>query len=223
MCGRYTVFTEDEITEMRAIIAEVSRRFGEGAVNTGEIRPTNTAPILVADGDRLSPQPVAWGFPKWRGSGVHINARTDTILHALRHPEKRSIWRDPVLTRRCVIPSTGFYEWGSLPDEKTDTQLSLFSGQGDLSPREKVKLHFRRPGESMLYMAGVLDTIPDSHGQPKDVFAILTTEANDSMRSFHDRMPVILAREECEQWVRSEPFLWEVLAREGPGLVWEIA
>ena len=80
MCGRYTVFTEDEILEMRAIIQEVSRRFGDDAIAKGEIRPTNNAPILTLDGNRLVPQPVSWGFPKWDGSGVVINARSESAL-----------------------------------------------------------------------------------------------------------------------------------------------
>lgn len=71
MCARYTVFTEEELIEMRSIIDEISRKFGDGAVNTGEIRPTNMAPVLIYDGNRLSPSPVSRGFPKWDGKGVN--------------------------------------------------------------------------------------------------------------------------------------------------------
>ena len=80
MCGRYTIFTENEIVEIRAIIQEISRIFGDGAVNTGEISPTNVAPILTLSNHRLAPSPVSWGFPRWDGKGVIINARCETAL-----------------------------------------------------------------------------------------------------------------------------------------------
>ena len=64
MCGRYSLFTEEEIIEMQAIIAEVSARFGPEAIKTGEIFPTNTAPILTLNDHWLAPRPVAWGLAR---------------------------------------------------------------------------------------------------------------------------------------------------------------
>lgn len=222
MCARFTVFTEEEVIEIRSIIAEVSRKFGDGAVSTGEIRPTNTAAILTMDGNRLTPCPVSWGFPKWNSKGVNINARTDTVLHAIDHPQISSIWRNPILTRRCVIPSTGFYEWAY--EAVFEPQTSLFPIEHKPSAKDpKVKLFFRRPGESMLYMAGMIGTFADKDGNAKDYFVILTTAANGSMERFHDRMPVILSPSECEDWINNETFMREVLARIGSELEWKIA
>ncbi len=215
MCARYTVFTEEEIIEMKAIIAEVSRKFGDKAVATGEIYPTNTAPVLTLEGNRLAPIPVAWGFPKWSGAGVVINARSESAL------EKR-MFAKPILTRRCVIPSTGFYEW--TPEGNLEPQLSLLSA--DETPKAKspkAKLLFWRPDGPMLYMAGMVDTVTGKDGKAKDAFVILTTVANASMSPFHDRMPVILSANEREDWIGSEVFMREVLEREGPELVWERA
>ena len=199
MCGRYTVFTENEILEMRVIIEEISRNFGPQAIKTGEIFPTNLAPVLSRNESRIAPRPVAWGFPRWDGKGTIINARSETAL------EKRMFSR-PLLTRRCVIPSTGFYEWAHMGGKA-----------------KKDKLLFCRPGEPMLYMAGMMDTFKGADGFARDTFVILTTGANASMSPFHDRMPVILAPHEQEDWLDSEAFMRLVLAREGPELSWEIA
>ena len=76
--------------------------------------------------------------------------------------------------RHCVIPSTGFYEW-----------------DGD-----KRKFRFTLPGEQALYMAGIFDV---RGGSP--CYVILTTAANDSMREVHDRMPLVLEREQIEPWL----------------------
>lgn len=215
MCARYTVFSEEEIIEIRSIIAEVSRKFGEGAVNTGEIRPTNTAPILTMDSNKLTPYPVSWGFPKWDGKGVVINARCESAL-------QKAMFSKPLLTRRCVIPSTGFFEWTF--ESALEQQISLFPAANTPNPKEpKVKLLFRRPDVPMLYMAGMINTFRDKDGKAKDAFIILTTAANASMLPFHDRMPVILSQNECEDWIIDETFMQEVLVRSGSELEWKIA
>jgi len=222
MCGRYTVFTEAEIIEMNAIIAEVSRRFGSGAVKTGEIFPTNIAPILTMEDHRLAPRPVFWGFQKWNGKGVLVNARSDTALN----PDtawKRDIFHKPLLTRRCVVPSTGFYEWAFV--KAYEQQVSLFTDEEAKPPPKspKIKLHFRRPGTTMLYMAGILNTFKDANGAARDSFCILTTSAKHSIARFHERMPVILSPEECEDWITNNNFMREALARDGPDLEWNPA
>lgn len=76
--------------------------------------------------------------------------------------------------RHCVIPSTGFYE----------------------SDGYKRRYHFTLPGEQALYMAGIYDV---RGGVP--CFCILTTAPNDSMREVHDRMPLVLEREQIEPWL----------------------
>lgn len=214
MCARFTIFTEDEIIEIRSIIAEVSCKFGDGAVNTGEIFPTNTVPVLALDGNRLTPYPVSWGFPKWDGKGLIINARSESAL-------QKPMFSKPLLTRRCVIPSTGFYDWGYASVFKQ--QISFLPANNKPHAKEpKVKLLFRRSDEPMLYMAGMISTFTDKDGKEKVSFVILTTAANASMSPFHDRMPVILTSDEHEDWIRSETFMQEVLMRESSELEYQI-
>lgn len=76
--------------------------------------------------------------------------------------------------RHCVVPSTGFYEW-----------------DGD-----KRKFIFSMPGEQALYMAAIYDV---RNGVP--CYCILTTAANNSMREVHDRMPLVLEREQIMPWL----------------------
>ena len=113
MCGRYTVFTEQEIIEMREILDEINRNFGGQAaqLKTGEIFPTNLAPVIIAEGGIMAARPMFWGFPKWKGSGVIINARAETAAD-------KPIFRSSLATRRCIVPSTGFYEWKRVEGKK---------------------------------------------------------------------------------------------------------
>lgn len=198
MCGRYTVFTEEEIIEMNAIIAEIGKKYGENAVSalkTDEIFPANLAPVLIMERDRLTPKPAVWGFPKWDGKGRIINARAETAL-------ERPMFRKPLLERRCVIPSTGFYEWKSVEGKK-----------------KKAKYLLRLPDSQMLYMAGMTNVFQDAAGNPYAAYCILTTAASKSVKEIHDRMPVILTPDERETWLTDDNFMRHVLERSGPELV----
>ena len=78
MCGRYSLFMTEEDKEIQQIIAEVNRNNPEIQLKTGEIFPTNTAPVLIGGKQALEAKPLIWGFPNFRSKGVIINARAET-------------------------------------------------------------------------------------------------------------------------------------------------
>lgn len=88
--------------------------------------------------------------------------------------EKR-MFQDGIRCRRAVIPARWFYEWN----------------------RAKEKITFLKEEESVLYLAGFYNFCEDGAH-----FVILTTQANDSMKMTHDRMPLILEKDEVESWLR---------------------
>lgn len=130
MCGRYTLFTEQEQQELYNIIKEVEEKLdGSGKMmKTGEIYPTNLAPVLVRENERVTPEAAVWGFPQFQRSGVIINARAETAA------DKR-MFAKPLSETRCVVPAGGFYEWD----------------------KAKTKYLFRFPENEPLYMAGILN------------------------------------------------------------------
>ena len=94
MCGRYSLFDEQDNKEIGKILAEINRKYPTHPIRTGEIFPTNTVPVLTTDGKDLSPKPLVWGFPKYTGSGVIINARAETV-------EEKKTFRQSLFTNRC--------------------------------------------------------------------------------------------------------------------------
>lgn len=54
-----------------------------------------------------------------------------------------------------------------------------------------------------MFFAG-LYRIEEIGGIGVPVFTILTTEATEEIRFIHDRMPVMLAKDDVEKWVRVE-------------------
>lgn len=185
MCGRYSLFDEQDNTEIQKIVTEVNRNYLDQPIRTGEIFPTNTVPVLLANGSTLTTMPLVWGFPKYQGSGVIINARAETAA------EKKT-FRDGLFNSRCIIPSTGFYEWD----------------------KEKHKYLFRLPNEQTLYMAGICK---EYSGVKR--YVILTTAANASMEDVHHRMPVILPKDKIQMWTADTEFAQLYLHSEMPQLV----
>jgi putative SOS response-associated peptidase YedK len=195
MCGRYTGFTEDEEREIIQIIKDVGERTSGGATQlavklSGEIFPTDIVPVILGERDTLTAQAMKWGYPGYPDRNRPtakpkplINAKAETVKNL-------STWRDSVALRRCIIPSNGFFEW-------------QHGGAND-----KTKYLFRLPDAKALYMAAIYKPYQLADGGEIPHFSILTTSANSSMIEVHNRMPVILRRDEFDEWLWGD---WERL------------
>jgi putative SOS response-associated peptidase YedK len=110
---------------------------------------------------------MTWGLvPPWAkdpaiGSQM-INARSETVT------EKPS-FRHAIRYRRCVIPSSGFFEW--LREGKNKTPMYIYRKNG-----------------SPLGFAGIWEEWQALDGSRLDTFALLTTTANKLVAPIHDRM-----------------------------------
>lgn len=193
MCGRYYVGTEEEIAEMREILEEINRKYADtekhAKMSTGEIYPTNFAPVITEDGPAI----MKWGFPMYGSTQTAINARSETAV-------QKFMFSAALRQRRVVIPTTGFYEWAHVGKKATDKYL------------------FRIPGQQMLYLAGLYASFAKPDGTREDYFTILTTAANGSMCPYHDRMPVYVAVGERDAWINDSAITEDILRREQPEL-----
>ena len=102
--------------------------------------------------------------------------------------EKHS-FRDGILKRRIVIPAAGFYEWNQSKEKST----------------------FQRTDGSVAFIAGFYEKYEDG-----EHFIILTTAANSSVKTVHDRMPLILEESEIDTWLTDETRMG-ALMRKVPG------
>ncbi len=74
---------------------------------------------------------------------------------------------------RCLVPATSFFEWVAINNKKHPVMISVSAQNG-------------------FAMAGIYEN---------DSFAILTCEANEVLKSVHDRMPVILDPQDWQTWL----------------------
>lgn len=180
------LFENTNSEEIRKILNILQKKQG-GPIRTGEIFPTNKAPVFVLENNKVQPELIRWGFPPFKGKSVIINARAETL-------QQKQMFRNPLVTGRCVIPSTGFYEWSH------DSQ--------------KQKYLFNVSATVALYMAGLYARFDNEYR-----FVIVTTAANETMLSVHNRMPLVLTHVGVSQWIRNQEQAVGLLTDTTPTLV----
>jgi len=171
MCGRFALYSS---------INNVKKVFGVG-IAVGELKPSyNIAPgdevyaIIKRKDNRLGK--LRWGFvPPWAknlsGSSRLINARAETL-------QEKASFKRAFKERRCLIPADGFYEW-----------------------KDKEPWYCTPATDTLFGFAGLWETWQGTDQSPYRSCTIITTEASESIRAIHDRMPVILKPEAIEEWL----------------------
>ena len=181
MCGRTTLF---------ALLGEIEGRFD--ASFAYEYQPRYN----VAPGDPGLPairnenceeiEQCYWGLvPDWVEERADwpepINARAESVA------DKPS-FRDAFRRRRCLVLADGFYEWTGPSGNRRPHHITVDDGE----PFAMAGLweHWSNGG--------------DENGDEVTSVTVVTTETNDVVGQLHDRMPVILTRDEERKWLESE-------------------
>jgi putative SOS response-associated peptidase YedK len=178
MCGRYTFFSPAEsVTRLfdTPVPVPVEARYN--------IAPTQFVPAIrqsAESGRRIDL--LHWGLvPSWAKDKAignrMINARAETLA------EKPSFKR-ALRARRCLILTSGYYEWRKEGERKQPYFIS------------------RRDGDPMA-MAGLWEHWDGQQGG-LDSCTIVTTDANEFLQPLHHRMPAIIPPDRCAQWLGVE-------------------
>lgn len=183
MCGRFNIDLSNR--EINRLVSELPEN--SPRIKSGEVFPTGNALALILKNGNPAPEAMTWGFPRRDGKGVIFNARAESAM-------KKPIFRKSLATRPAVIPVSAYYEWRENPILK-----------------KKLKFRFFAPDGELLYLAGFWKEFHDQDAARH--FTILTTRANESMREYHDRMPVLVRDVEIRPWLKGENRA-EILARE---------
>ena len=196
MCGRFALFASPELTAEYFALAEAPSLAAHYNVTPGQ----DIAAVRVDRAGARRLHALRWGLvPFWAkdlGLGRRlINARLDSIAD-------KPAFREALTRRRCLIPASGFYEWG-------------------VDPAGKKQPFFIRPrAEPLLAMAGLWERWRPQGGEPLETCVIVTTEANAVLAPIHDRMPVVLSRAAQDIWLdpSSDVATITELAAKGPEL-----
>jgi len=120
----------------------------------------------------------------------------NAVAEELLAPNK--IYREAALKRRCLVLSSGFFEWRHI------YPLNKRTGQ-PLKTANKYPYFITVKDREYFYMAGVWQPWTDlTTGEYVESFAIVTTEANQLMKQVHnskERMPTILNEDLSYEWM----------------------
>lgn len=191
MCGRYTLYSSaEEIAEHFDLDPERLSGF-EPRYNAapGQEVPA-VGPSPSAEGSGLAR--FRWGLvPHWTEDPTDlpnlVNVRAETA-------HRKPAFRGAFARRRCLVPATGFYEW--------------VRGDGGKRPH-----HIRPADGGLISFGGIWERWEDPDGRPVHSLAILTTEASETVRPLHGRMPVIVRASDYGLWLDREVTEREELER----------
>jgi len=105
-----------------------------------------------------------------------INARSEELAN-------KPAFREPLKSRRCLVPANCFYEWQQV------------------GPKEKQPFAIGMKDDKPFFFAGLWDRWKAPDGTIIESFTINTVAPNDLMKPLHDRMPCIVGQENYLRWL----------------------
>ena len=171
MCGRYYVNGETA-REIEAVIRQADQKLSNKIFGNSSFLTREIHPTDVVPVIVPNGQKLSCRTQRWGFSGF---TDKQVIFNARSESvlEKR-MFRESTLHRRIVVPAAWFYEWN----------------------QRKEKNIFSSKEQPAIFMAGIYN-----YDQEEERFVILTTAANESMKPVHDRMPLVLEKEEILPWI----------------------
>ena len=179
MCGRFTLFTDEQ-----ELIDEFAIENSFTYEQSFNIAPSQHVLAIINNGKENRAGQLHWGLiPPWakdkKIAYKMINARGETLA------EKPSFKR-AFQSRRCIIPTSGFYEWKRTEDGKKPYFIRL-------------------KNQDLFAFAGLWEKWKDPISE-EDIYTctIVTTSPNKMMANLHDRMPLLLDRKNQEDWLNPQ-------------------
>lgn len=181
MCGRYNIITDaDALIEFFDIaILDIDPEELRPNYN---VAPSQNVPVIRGTEAGRELSLLRWGLiPFWAKEPKigykMINARAETVA-------TKPAFRAAFKSRRCLIPATGFYEWKQ--EEKTKKPYNICLKDQGLFSFAGLWEHWEGEDETI------------------ESCTVIVTQADKQVSAIHDRMPVILQREDYDAWIDPE-------------------
>lgn len=170
MCATYQI-SFDDIAKIKKISDEITNKYGEDAASRTfgtSFYPKSEAPVI---GKKNQIVMLKWGFPLKNTSKIIFNARAESLT-------EKALYKG-ILSNRCLVPATAFYEWSG---DKTKYRISI----------DSTKLFYM----AALWKAEILKDNTKAY-----YYTIITTEPNRQIKEIHSRMPAIITPENSQTWL----------------------
>ena len=182
MCGRMIILTYDEVVDvLQAVQAGPDNPYPDWPARAPiDAYPQSDVPVVCGPGvAEASVHTLNWGYPVEWQRGPVFNTRLESLAQG------RGLWRASFENGRCLVPTRGFYE-----RHHSEKSRSARTGRA-----VKRQYEFELVDEPITWLAGI------SEG---DHFSVVTTEPNDFVTPVHNRMPLVLRRDELPLWMAGD-------------------
>lgn len=181
MCGRFTIAFDEGNLKQRFDLEEIPFPFAQRY----NVAPGQFIPAIIGDKGTRRIGQLRWGLvPSWakdeKLAYSMINAKAETV-------REKPAFRNLFVRKRCIIPADSFFEW-----KQTD--------------KGKQPMRIMMKDADIFAFAGLYDTWEAPNGEKISTCTIITTKPNEIVSDIHDRMPVILKREDEPIWLDRERF-----------------
>jgi putative SOS response-associated peptidase YedK len=182
MCGRFTITLEPAFFQQELDLGNLPSEW----VQRYNAAPGQSIPV-VRDLESRDVAMLRWGLVPFWAKDISvgyklINARSETLL------EKPS-FKNAFKSRRCLILADGFYEW----------QQPAAKGA------PKAPFRFTLKDSKPFAFAGLWENWHSPDNEEVQSCTIITCEPNSLLAQIHNRMPVILDRNNCWEWLADKP------------------
>ncbi len=176
MCGRFVLQSAFDVLAQIFNLTVVPADLPAGY----NIAPGREIAIIVSEGGERRLAACRWGFvPLWakdlKEGYKMINARAESVAG-------KPSFRQAFVRHRCLVAADGFYEWKREGGKRSPFYVKLRSG-----------LPFG--------MAGLYNRWTSPEGEQVCTCTIITTVANETLKTIHDRMPVIVRPDDVGLWL----------------------
>lgn len=200
MCGRFVVTSDPALLAERiGAVDETGQCLSAPNYN---VAPTTTIAAVVARHDERHNdetrdratrrvRAMRWGLlPPWvkadaegrpKAKSLLINARAETVTSS-------PAFRASARAQRCLIPMDGYYEWMAGPD-----------------PGPKTPFYMSRRDGAPILVAGLWSAWrPNETAASVLTCTIVTTSAVGELAEVHDRMPLMLDKNNWDRWLNPD-------------------
>ncbi|HKL75419.1 MAG TPA: SOS response-associated peptidase [Halanaerobiales bacterium] len=175
MCGRYSLYIKPTDLALRYGTINNDINFSPKK----EIYPGQNAPVITIDTKSNNKQLKLfnWGFSPSYTKQKIINARSETI-------DQKTTFKKSFKDKRCLIPATSFFEWKKIAKNNIKHEIYL-------------------KNQKIFSFAGIYDQFRDKDDNLITCYTIITTNANEKINNIHNRMPVILSKNQEDNWLKT--------------------
>ena len=174
MCGRFELNTK--LDDLPKVLKENFPIGLKGKYQRKSlIRPADPVLVIKNEG-KMKSTFMSWGFISPWTKDPFDQKRIKPFNARSETVEEKKLFQSSWRHKRCLVPATGFFEKG---------------------------FRIRKKNYETFWLGGIWSSWSSPNGEELESCCVLTTEANELIRPFHNRMPVIVPDGIEEQWTEN--------------------